>query len=127
MLIEGNYVLTNAHVVWPAADVIVTFTDGTRLEGVPVAGTDLLADLALLGPVTSIAPLPLVDGESLAIGSPLLLIGYPGTTTGALQPTLTETLISRLRKAGDLWHYLLPGQRARGRRPERRHRCDAGW
>ena len=99
VLIEGHYILTNAHVVWPATDVIVSLTDGTSLEAVPVVGVDLLADLAVLGPIeTDVAPLALADGEGVAIGSPLLLIGYPGDVTSAPRPTLTETLVSRLRE-----------------------------
>ncbi len=99
VLIEGNYILTNAHVVWPAQDAIVTFPDGTTLAAVPVVGVDLLADLAVLGPVeTDVDPLALSDNQELAIGDTLLLIGYPGDVTSAPKPTLTETLISRLRE-----------------------------
>ncbi len=99
VLIEGHYILTNAHVVWPATDAIVSLTDGTTLEAVPVVGVDLLADLAVLGPIeTDVAPLALTDSEDVAIGSPLLLIGYPGDATNAPRPTLTETLVSRLRE-----------------------------
>ena len=53
ILIEGNYVLTNMHVVWPDRTVRLTFPDGTRLDRVPVVGVEPMADLALLGPVSS--------------------------------------------------------------------------
>ena len=44
-------------------------------------GWDLLADLAVLGPIDAPAGiLALVDGESLPIGTDLFLIGYPGET-----------------------------------------------
>lgn len=99
VLIEGNYILTNAHVVWPAQDATITFPGGTTLEDVPIVGTDLLADLAVLGPVeTSIVPLPLVADEELAVGNPLLLIGYPGDSGREPHPTLTETIVSRIYK-----------------------------
>lgn len=99
VLIDDGYVLTNAHVVWPAKDVILSLTDGTALEAIPVAAVDLLADLALLGPIeTQIEPLTLGDAEALEIGSTLLLIGYPGDAARSPQLTLTETLVSRLRE-----------------------------
>lgn len=98
VLIEDRYILTNAHVVWPATEVNVTFPDGEK-HVAPVAGVDLLVDLALLGPIdTSIVPLSLTDGEQLAVGSPLLLIGYPGDVTRQPRPALTQTLVSRLRE-----------------------------
>ena len=50
-MIEGGYVLTNNHVVWPYDDVRVVLPDGTELEGVPVFNSDPLADLAVLGPI----------------------------------------------------------------------------
>ncbi len=98
VLIEDNYILTNAHIVWPAKEVAIIFPDGTETVA-PVAGVDLLVDLALVGPVeTDVAPLTLVDGEALAVGSPLLLIGYPGDTTRNPRPALTQTLVARLRE-----------------------------
>ena len=96
VLIEGNYILTNAHVVWPIQEATLVFPDGAQMVA-PVAGLDLLSDLALLGPIeTDVAPLPLANGEGLGVGSPLLLIGYPGTAGRAPQPTLTETIVSRI-------------------------------
>jgi S1-C subfamily serine protease len=97
-LIEDNYILTNAHVVWPAKEVNIIFPGGKEIVA-PVAGVDLLADLALVGPVqTDAAPLSLTDGEHLSVGSPLLLIGYPGDSTRHPRPALTQTLVSRLRE-----------------------------
>ena len=51
VLIDGGYVVTNAHVVWPYDSVRVFFPDGPDLRDVPVIGWDLLTDLAVLGPV----------------------------------------------------------------------------
>ena len=70
--------VTNYHVVWPYESVWVVFPDGTELENVPVVGWDPMADLAVLGPVdVSAMPLRLEDGEDTALGSELLLVGYP--------------------------------------------------
>ncbi len=99
VLIEGGYVLTNNHVVWPYDDVRVVLTDGTELEGVPVFNSDPLADLAVLGPIDVSAPsLTLSDGEDLTIGSDLYLVGYPAETDLFPQPTITSGILSRLRE-----------------------------
>ena len=68
-LIEGGYIATNYHVVWPSLEVRVVFPDGTELTDVPVVGWDPMSDLAILGPVmVSAQPVRLVDGESTPVG-----------------------------------------------------------
>ena len=104
-LIEGGYVVTAAHVVWPENVVRVVFPDGTEFENVPVQRLDLIADLAVLGPFNvSIEPVTMIDGESIPIGSRVHLIGYPGEYELFPEPTITGGLLSRLRqwKAGPL-------------------------
>ncbi len=99
VLIEGGYVVTNYHVVWPYESVWVVFPDGTELENVPVVGWDPMADLAVLGPV-DVSPLPLMlkDGEDAALGTELLLVGYPAEVDLFPQPTITRGILSRLRE-----------------------------
>ena len=95
---EGGYVVTNAHVVWPFDVARLVFPDGSEFLNAPVRGWDLIADLAVLGPVEAqVPPLELVDGEDLVIGSETYLIGYPGEVESLPQPTITRGLISRLR------------------------------
>ncbi len=99
MLIEGGYVLTNAHVVWPFEHARVVFGDQSEHLKVPVAHWDLMADLALLGPIqTTLSPLALGNGEDLAVGSEVLLIGYPGEPEKLPRPTLAKGILSRLRE-----------------------------
>ena len=99
VLIEGGYVITNYHVVWPYESVWVVFPDGTELENVPVVGWDPMADLAVLGPVAvSAQPLKLEDGEGAALGSKLLLVGYPAEVDLFPQPTITRGILSRFRE-----------------------------
>ena len=99
LLIDGGYVVTNAHVVWPFDEARVVFPDGSEFLDAPVANWDLLGDLAILGPLdTSIGPLDLVGGEDLAIGSDVFLVGYPGEAEEFPQPTISGGLISRLRE-----------------------------
>ena len=99
VLIEGGYVVTNYHVVWPYESVWVVFPDGSELENVPVVGWDPMADIAVLGPVNvSAQPLSLSDGESMALGSELLLVGYPAEVDHFPQPTITRGILSRIRQ-----------------------------
>ena len=99
MLIEGNYIITNAHVVWPFNSARIVFSDGSEFADVPVVGSDLMVDLAVLGPIdTELAPLPLTDGEDLDVASDVYLIGYPGEVDEFPEPTITRGLISRVRE-----------------------------
>ena len=51
MLIEGGYVVTNAHVVWPFDEVRVVFPNGADFTAAPVKSIDVLGDLAVIGPI----------------------------------------------------------------------------
>jgi hypothetical protein len=98
-LIKDGYLVTNAHVVWPYTKARIVFPDGSEHKDVPVVNWDLLADLAVLGPIeTKLPPLALADGESLPIGSEVYLIGYPGEVEKLPQPTITRGVISRHRE-----------------------------
>ena len=98
-LIEGGYLVTAAHVVWPETQVRVVFPDGTEFAEVAVRRLDLIADLAVLGPFdVSIKPVKMVDGESIPIGSRVHFIGYPGEYELFPEPTITGGLLSRLRQ-----------------------------
>lgn len=99
VLVEGGYVVTNAHVIWPYARARLVFPDGSEFQGVPLVGWDLMADIALLGPIdVPVQPLPLVDGEGLPSGSKIYLIGYPGETEEFPQPAIVQGLLSRVRE-----------------------------
>ena len=105
ILIQGGYVITNHHVVWPNDfDHVATvvFPDGTAYDDVPVVATNPWADIAVLGPLeTDKRSLPLSDGEQLPPGSDLYLIGYPAEYEHrqgyAPDPTITRGLLSRVR------------------------------
>ena len=99
VLIEGGYVITNYHVVWPYEVVRVVFPDDKVLQNVPVVGWDSMADLAVLGPVDVPAgPSKLGDGEDLAPGSALFLVGYPAEVDEFPEPTITRGILSRFRE-----------------------------
>ena len=99
VLIDGGYIVTNSHVVWPFDNVRVVFPDGSEFVDAPVLGWDLIADLAVIGPLdTNIESVELVDGEASIIGSDVYLIGYPAEVEEFPQPTISRGLISRLRE-----------------------------
>ena len=99
ILVEGGFVVTNYHVVWPYERVWVVFPDGTEFADVPVLAWDAFADLALLGPVdVSLPYLDLSDGEGMSPGSEVTLIGYPAETDLFPEPTITRGILSRIRE-----------------------------
>ncbi|OYP30390.1 serine protease [Rhodopirellula sp. MGV] len=72
-----GYILTNRHVVAESDEIVVTLSDGQRLDGV-VVGTDELTDLALLKVNSSgLIPIPWGDSERIRVGSPVWAIGSP--------------------------------------------------
>ena len=99
VLVEGGYVVTNYHVVWPFDAAWVVFPDGPELRGVPVVGWDPLVDLAVLGPVdVSAQPLELEDGEDMSPGSEMFLVGYPAEPDPYPEPSITQGILSRVRE-----------------------------
>lgn len=99
VLSEKGYLITNAHVVWPFETVRVVFPDATEIVDAPVAGLDLMADLAVVGPLAIDLPgLPFADGESEVIGSRVYLIGYPGEVESFPQASLSQGVLSRRRE-----------------------------
>ncbi len=99
VLIEGRYVVTNRHVVYPSETARVVFPNGAEFDSIPVKGWDLEADLAVLGPIEiATEPLPLIDGETTPIGADMYLIGYPAEFESFPQPTIVKGILSRLRQ-----------------------------
>ena len=100
-MIEGGYVVTNAHLVWPFDKVGVVFTDGEVFPDAPVLSWDLLGNLAVIGPLqTTIDPVALVDGEDLTVGSEVFLVGYPRLVESPPNPVLSRGLILGRRDWG---------------------------
>ncbi len=98
VMIEQGYILSNAHVVWPYTNVRVVFPDGSEHLDVPVFMWDVMADLALIGPIeTDVEAVPLVDVGDLEIGSDVYLMGYPAEVDKFPQPSITNGILSRTR------------------------------
>ncbi|HEU0036672.1 MAG TPA: trypsin-like peptidase domain-containing protein [Kofleriaceae bacterium] len=72
-------ILTNAHVVNGADNIVVTLHDGTDFDA-KVVGVDAKADLAVIqlkGNVPKLKPLPWGDSNQLRLGEVVLAIGDP--------------------------------------------------
>ena len=76
LLVEGNYIVSAAHVVWGLPEIDVVFKDGTEHGDVSVAGYDHFADLAFLGPVDTLAPpVEFAEADSLAAEDTVFNVG----------------------------------------------------
>ena len=79
VLIDGGYLVTNAHVVDPFDEVDVQFEGGKVLADVPVEGVDLVADIAVVGPIeTDAPPVDIVAPTAKAATGEAHLVGFPG-------------------------------------------------
>ncbi|MDE2716770.1 MAG: serine protease, partial [Chloroflexota bacterium] len=77
-LVDGNYIVTAAHVVWGKPGINVLDDDGTLHETVPIAGYDYFTDLAFLGPVDTSSPtLEFGEIDSLTVEDTAYIIGDP--------------------------------------------------
>ena len=92
-----GYVLTNNHVIAGAAEVNITLSDGTTLDG-EVVGADVENDLAVLKfdpEGRELETIPLGTSERLRVGQKVLAIGNPF----AIGRTLTTGVISGLGRS----------------------------
>lgn len=88
---DDGLLLTSAHVVADTTEISVVLTDGRRLEG-HLVGLDEVTDVALVdidGTGFPVAVLGTSEGlevgaPTIAIGSPLGLVGGPSVTTGVI-------------------------------------------
>ena len=77
-------------------NLTVSFSNGTKLDSVPVIGQDLLADIAVLGPIdVPIEPVVLSSAAAPAIGSDIYTIGYTPPHADPPQPVFTSGMVAR--------------------------------
>lgn len=100
IVIEGGWILTNAHVVERLETVRIGRSDGVDLGEHAVYGLDWIFDLALVGPVDDdeLIPFGRTSSADLGIGDPVMLIGFPDEPNEAATPTLTSGIVSRRRQ-----------------------------
>jgi len=100
LLLASNTILTAAHVLYPHRSARIVFPDGTELPHVPLIAWNLLADIAVLGPVgldSPPAPPPFDISNTLPVGADLFSIGYPGEVEPFPQPSIRHGILSRYR------------------------------
>ena len=101
VLTSSGYVLTNDHVVAPAAhgadDILVTLPNRPTVNlPAAVVGEDAKSDLAVLklSGVTGLQPAALGNSDELAVGDPVVAIGSPLGLAG----TVTTGVVSALNR-----------------------------
>ncbi|NLA36563.1 MAG: trypsin-like peptidase domain-containing protein [Actinobacteria bacterium] len=99
----GRYLLTNAHVVDPYANVDVVLA-GTTFDALPVVGIDVVSDVALVGPFdedVDLQPIPLVAQPEFERGDDAYVVGYPGELYEPepedLEPNIARGIMGRTR------------------------------
>ncbi len=99
ILSGDGYIMTNAHVVDGADEVIVTLTDKRELKA-RIIGTDKRSDVAVVKiDATGLAPVKIGDVNRLKVGEWVMAIGSPF----GLDNTVTAGIVSaKQRDTGDL-------------------------
>lgn len=98
VLVDARTLVTNAHVVWPAEEVTVSFPNGPT-GVVAVVGYDWMADLAVLD-VSGLTALPApaaLESSPPEPGAAVYLLGYPADDSGTATPAITAGIVSRTR------------------------------
>jgi putative serine protease PepD len=95
VLTADGRILTNAHVVDGAQNVVITTSDGTKYQA-SVVGADTKADIAVVQAknASGLTAASLGDSSKLAVGQEVVAIGSPG----GLQNTVTTGIVSALNR-----------------------------
>jgi putative serine protease PepD len=108
VVLEGGYVLTNAHVVADATSVTVTGTDG-RKRSADVVAADTQADIAVVkvGDASGLVPATLGTADSPKVGDDVVAIGNALALEGGM--TVTRGIVSALDRSIDTGNGTLTG------------------
>jgi S1-C subfamily serine protease len=90
-------IVTNAHVVAGSTTVGIVTADGRRGRA-QVAKFDGERDLALLSSDLDLPALEVDEAENHRMGDPVMILGYPRADVVGIQPTLTQGIISAVRR-----------------------------
>ena len=95
ILTADGRILTNAHVVDGAQNVVITTSDGKKYQA-SVVGADTKADIAVVQAkdASGLTAATLGDSSKLAVGQEVVAIGSPG----GLQNTVTTGIVSALNR-----------------------------
>ena len=93
---KNGYIVTNNHVIEKADDIVVTLSDGRKLEAT-VIGTDPGADVAIIQvQAKNLTALKIADSDRLRVGDFVVAIGNPF----GLGQTVTSGIVSALGRSG---------------------------
>jgi serine protease Do len=103
VLSEDGYIMTNAHVVDGADELIVTFPDKTEYPG-KIIGADKRTDVAVVKiEAKGLSPVRLGDSDRLRVGEWVMAIGSPY----GLENTVTAGIVSaKARETGDFLPFI---------------------
>jgi putative serine protease PepD len=95
ILTANGRILTNAHVVDGARNVVITTSDGKKYQA-SVVGADTKADIAVVQAqnASGLTAASLGDSSKLVVGQEVVAIGSPG----GLQNTVTTGIVSALNR-----------------------------
>jgi putative serine protease PepD len=95
ILTSDGRILTNAHVVDGAQNVVITTSDGKKYQA-SVVGADTKADIAVVQAqnASGLTAATLGDSSKLVVGQEVVAIGSPG----GLQNTVTTGIVSALNR-----------------------------
>ncbi|MEU5259634.1 trypsin-like peptidase domain-containing protein [Amycolatopsis sp. NPDC021455] len=95
ILTSNGRILTNAHVVDGARNVVITTSDGKKYQA-SVVGADTKADIAVVQAqnASGLTAASLGDSSKLVVGQEVVAIGSPG----GLQNTVTTGIVSALNR-----------------------------
>ncbi|MEV4056210.1 trypsin-like peptidase domain-containing protein [Amycolatopsis sp. NPDC049688] len=95
ILTADGRILTNAHVVEGARNVVITTSDGKKYQA-SVVGADTKADIAVVQAqnASGLTAASLGDSSKLVVGQEVVAIGSPG----GLQNTVTAGIVSALNR-----------------------------
>jgi Do/DeqQ family serine protease len=93
---KAGYIVTNAHVIEGANEIMVTLRDDREIKA-EIVGQDTGSDVALLKvTANNLADMPLADSTKAEVGDFVIAIGNPF----GLQHTVTSGIISGLGRTG---------------------------
>ena len=108
VVLDGGYILTNAHVVADATSVTVTGTDGRR-RAADVVAADTQADIAVVkvGDASGLRPATLGTSDAPKVGDDVVAIGNALALEGGM--TVTRGIVSALDRSIDTGSGTLTG------------------
>ena len=93
---NNGFIVTNAHVIEKADDIVVTLSDGRKFDAA-VIGSDPEADVAIIQiEAESLTALKIADSDKLRVGDFVVAIGNPF----GLGQTVTSGIVSALGRSG---------------------------